>query len=58
MVQANTHTLRDFTVPIALYCFHCERKLSKSTPVQINSNDVIAYCQKCGCMSIFKIEAA
>ena len=49
-------TLGQFDVPIPLQCFHCDVRLSKSTPIEINAGYVIAHCQKCGCMTPFKLE--
>jgi hypothetical protein len=52
------HKLSEFAVPIPLFCFHCGRKLPKSTPVEVNAPFVIAHCPKCQCMTPFKLEAA
>jgi hypothetical protein len=51
-------TLADFTVPIRLNCFHCEKPLPKSASAQLNCGYVIVHCPKCDCMSPFKLEAA
>ena len=55
--MSNPHTLSDFDVPIPLACYHCSRKLPKSSPVDIQGAYVIVHCPRCGCMTPFKCEA-
>jgi len=52
------NTLRDFSVPIPLYCHHCEKRLPKSTPMEISGEYVVACCPDCGLLTPFKVEKA
>lgn len=51
-------TLADFSVPIALSCFHCDKKLPKAARVQRQhqGNYVIVTCPSCGYMTPFYCE--
>lgn len=51
-------TLADFTVPIPLYCHHCDCKFPKSARVEVNGKYVIVQCPKCGLLTPFKVEAS
>lgn len=55
-LESKDLTLASFHVPIPLFCFHCEAKLTRKTKVEVNGKYVIAYCGKCGCMTPFEIE--
>jgi hypothetical protein len=51
-------TLADFSVPIPVHCFHCEKRLPKSSPVELQEPYVLVSCPKCGCITTGKVEAA
>jgi RNase P subunit RPR2 len=58
MNESKVYTLREFTVPIPLYCQHCDKRFPKSSEVELQKPYVVIRCPKCGCMTPFKLEAA
>lgn len=36
-------------------CHHCNKIFSRSTPIQVFGDAVIAHCRHCGCMTPFKL---
>jgi len=57
MTKPQSHTLREFTVPIPLHCHHCEKPFPKASQVDVQKPYVVVLCPNCGCMTPFKIEA-
>jgi phage FluMu protein Com len=41
-----------------VHCFHCEKRLPKSSPVELQEPYVLVSCPKCGCITTGKVEAA
>jgi len=48
-------TLADFQVPVPLECFHCDKELPSSTPVELAGAGGIAHCLVCGCATPFAV---
>lgn len=55
-MKKKTLTLADCTIPIPLICLHCDKRLPKKAPIQVDSDSVIVWCPKCGCMTPFHLE--
>lgn len=58
MKKKSPTTLGQFDVPIPLRCHHCDRRLPKRTPIEINTPYIVAQCPSCGCLTPFKGEGA
>jgi hypothetical protein len=58
MRKRRPRTLADFSVPLPLYCHHCEKRFVKRSPLYPSKGYVMVQCTKCRLMTPFRLEAA